>query len=132
MQALRKTIQKGFTLVELLIVVIILALLAAIVVPQFASSTDDAKLVLLELLGSAGSNHDRELDSRHEAGVDQVGHRQGSGRGRVDVVVGGDGRAGRHGAAAARRPGAPPPAPPSCGLACLDSRRRPRLGSSAR
>ncbi len=37
------TKQKGFTLVELLIVVIILAILAAIVVPQFASSTDDAK-----------------------------------------------------------------------------------------
>ena len=40
--------QKGFTLVELLIVVIILALLAAIVVPQFASSTDDAKLASLD------------------------------------------------------------------------------------
>lgn len=36
--------QQGFTLVELLIVVIILAILAAIVVPQFSSSTDDAKL----------------------------------------------------------------------------------------
>ena len=48
MQPIRKAIQKGFTLVELLIVVIILALLAAIVVPQFASSTDDAKLAALD------------------------------------------------------------------------------------
>ena len=35
--------QSGFTLVELLIVAIILAILAAIIVPQFASTTDDAK-----------------------------------------------------------------------------------------
>lgn len=48
MKSICKTIQKGFTLVELLIVVIILALLAAIVVPQFASSTDDAKLASLD------------------------------------------------------------------------------------
>ena len=48
MQSILKTTQKGFTLVELLIVVIILALLAAIVVPQFASSTDDAKLASLD------------------------------------------------------------------------------------
>jgi prepilin-type N-terminal cleavage/methylation domain-containing protein len=41
-------IQRGFTLVELLIVVIILAILAAIVVPQFASSTDDAKVSALD------------------------------------------------------------------------------------
>ena len=48
MQPIQKAIQKGFTLVELLIVVIILALLAAIVVPQFASSTDDAKLASMD------------------------------------------------------------------------------------
>lgn len=48
MQDVTNTAQKGFTLVELLIVVIILALLAAIVVPQFASSTDDAKVSSLD------------------------------------------------------------------------------------
>jgi general secretion pathway protein G len=41
-------LQRGFTLVELLIVVIILAILAAIVVPQFAVSTDEAKVSSLE------------------------------------------------------------------------------------
>ncbi|MCU7931419.1 MAG: prepilin-type N-terminal cleavage/methylation domain-containing protein [Candidatus Thiodiazotropha sp. (ex Codakia rugifera)] len=43
-----KLVQQGFTLVELLIVVIILALLAAIIVPQFASSTEDAKISSLD------------------------------------------------------------------------------------
>lgn len=48
MKAVVTQIQRGFTLVELLIVVIILALLAAIVVPQFAASTDDAKEAALD------------------------------------------------------------------------------------
>ncbi|MDH3314329.1 MAG: type II secretion system GspH family protein [Gammaproteobacteria bacterium] len=44
----RRLLQHGFTLVELLIVVIILAILAAIVVPQFSSTTTDAKLASLD------------------------------------------------------------------------------------
>ena len=38
----------GFTLVEVLIVVVIMAILAVVVVPQFASSTDDAKMSTAE------------------------------------------------------------------------------------
>ncbi len=45
---IRQSIQKGFTLVELLIVVIILAILAAIVVPQFSATTEDAKLAAVD------------------------------------------------------------------------------------
>jgi prepilin-type N-terminal cleavage/methylation domain-containing protein len=40
--------QGGFTLVELLIVVIILGVIAAIAIPQFSSSTEDAKLSSLD------------------------------------------------------------------------------------
>ncbi len=45
---INKALQRGFTLVELLIVTIILAILAAIVIPQFAATTDDAKLAALD------------------------------------------------------------------------------------
>ena len=39
---MRKSIHKGFTLVEILIVVVILGILAAIVIPQFANASNDA------------------------------------------------------------------------------------------
>jgi general secretion pathway protein G len=38
-----RSIQKGFTLVEILIVVIILGILAAIVIPQFTNASEDAR-----------------------------------------------------------------------------------------
>ena len=39
----RKLVNKGFTLVEILIVVVILGILAAIVIPQFTSASESAK-----------------------------------------------------------------------------------------
>lgn len=39
----RRTMKKGFTLVEILIVVIILGILAAIVIPQFTNASTDAR-----------------------------------------------------------------------------------------
>lgn len=39
----RRTVNRAFTLVEILIVVVILGILAAIVVPQFAKAADDAR-----------------------------------------------------------------------------------------
>ena len=38
-----RKVNRGFTLVEVLIVVVIMAVLAAVVIPQFSASTDDAK-----------------------------------------------------------------------------------------
>lgn len=43
MHATRKTMAKGFTLVEILIVVVILGILAAIVVPQFTNAANEAR-----------------------------------------------------------------------------------------
>jgi type II secretion system protein G len=43
MNRIRRTAQKGFTLVEILIVVIILGILAAIVIPQFTNASQDAR-----------------------------------------------------------------------------------------
>lgn len=44
MQATRKTMAKGFTLVEILIVVVILGILAAIVVPQFTNAANESRV----------------------------------------------------------------------------------------
>ncbi len=69
--------KKGFTLVELLIVVIILAVLAAIVVPQFSSSTDDAKLSALQSdlaqIRSAIELYYHQHNSLYPGGIDVDG-----------------------------------------------------------
>lgn len=40
---MKRSIRRGFTLVEILIVVIILGILAAIVIPQFTNASNDAR-----------------------------------------------------------------------------------------
>ena len=45
---MRSKRSSGFTLVEVLIVVVILAVLAATIIPQFSSSTTDAKVAALQ------------------------------------------------------------------------------------
>ena len=47
MQRLNKQ-ERGFTLVEILIVVIILAIMAGVIIPQFSSSTEEARLSTLQ------------------------------------------------------------------------------------
>ncbi len=44
----RMSKKRGFTLIEVLIVVVIMAVLAATIIPQFASSTNDAKTSALK------------------------------------------------------------------------------------
>ena len=41
---MKRTVKKGFTLVEILIVVIILGILAAIVIPQFTEASQEARV----------------------------------------------------------------------------------------
>lgn len=93
---IRTRAQRGFTLVELLIVVIILAILAAIVVPQFGSSTDDAKLTALDsnlsALRSAVAVYKQQHDGHFPGGVTAVPDTSCTGAG---VTKGtGDGTAG--------------------------------------
>ena len=68
MQAMRTTVAKGFTLVEILIVVVILGILAAIVVPQFTNAANDARQGNVETQGSTLQNQ-LELYAAQNSGV---------------------------------------------------------------
>jgi prepilin-type N-terminal cleavage/methylation domain-containing protein len=59
--------EEGFTLVELLIVVIILGILAAVAIPQFGSSTDDAKLSSMQTNLSSLRNAVELYKSEHNS-----------------------------------------------------------------
>ena len=59
--------RSGFTLVELLIVVIILGVIAAIAIPQFTSSTEDAKLSSLDMTLSEMRNAIEMYYHQHSA-----------------------------------------------------------------
>ncbi len=59
--------REGFTLVELLIVVLILGILAGVVIPQFANSTQDARIASLDTtLGSMRGAIDLYLQEHGE------------------------------------------------------------------
>ena len=42
---MRRTVQRGFTLIEIMVVVVILGVLAALVVPKLMGRTDEARIV---------------------------------------------------------------------------------------
>jgi general secretion pathway protein G len=41
---MKKTIRRGFTLIEMLVVILILMILAALIIPKLIGRTDDAKI----------------------------------------------------------------------------------------
>ena len=72
----RKMSNKGFTLVELIIVIIILGILAALAIPQFSTSTDDAKKATVQgdlaVLRNAVSLYYHQHNSVYPGAVDEA------------------------------------------------------------
>ena len=51
-----KQVQRGFTLIELVMVIVILGVLAAVAIPKFVDLSDEAKVAALKgIAGAAGS-----------------------------------------------------------------------------
>jgi MSHA pilin protein MshA len=55
MTSITKAIQKGFTLIELIVVIVILGILAAVAIPQFTDISDQARLAVGQ--AACGSLH---------------------------------------------------------------------------
>ena len=67
---MKRQIQKGFTLVELMIVVAIIAILAAIAIPAYDSYVDEAKIAKTKAEDRDNANADALTSIQAETALD--------------------------------------------------------------